>query len=167
MTKCWFILTDIRQTILLLAFWECIDLSLILKLYFFKGIEVHKSCWHFYLNYLYCLSIQSFTVCKKKKDFLLETLQYIVHCNHPVFCWIVFLNIVYQILLVQLISLEFLHEKKNKQANSFYNYTHYAMENYFENAFFLWRNMVHVNTLRFAQKHFCDNQTFSFITSPR
>lgn len=117
MTKCWFILTDIRQTILLLAFWECIDLSLILKLYFFKGIEVHKSCWHFYLNYLYCLSIQSFTVCKKKKkDFLLETLQYIVHCNHPVFCWIVFLNIVYQILLVQLISLEFLHEKKiNKQ----------------------------------------------------
>lgn len=115
MTKCWFILTDIRQTILLPAFWECIDLSLILKLYFFKGIEVHKSCWHFYLNYLYCLSIQSFTVCKKI-DFLLETLQYIVHCKHPVFCWIVFLNIIYQILLVQLISLEFLHEKKiNKQ----------------------------------------------------
>lgn len=158
MTKCWFILTDIRQTILLLAFWECIDLSIILKLYFFKGIEVHKSCWHFDLNYLYCLSIQSFTVCKKKR-FSFRNIA--IYCSLQSSSFL--LNCVSQHCLSYITSttdfFRIFAWKKNKQANSLYNYTHYAMENYFGNAFFLWRNMVHVNTRRFAQKHFCDNHT--------
>lgn len=116
MTKCWFILTDIRQTILLPAFWECIDLSLILKLYFFQRYRSSQILLTFWLKLFVLSEYTIFHSLQKKKDFLLETLQYIVHCNHPVFCWIVFLNIIYQILLVQLISLEFLHEKKiNKQ----------------------------------------------------
>lgn len=130
MTKCWFILTDIRQTILLLAFWECIDLSLILKLYFFQRYRSSQILLTFLLK-LFVLSEYTIFHSLQKKRFSFRNLA--IYCSLQSSSFL--LNCVSQHCLSNITSttdfFRIFAWKKNKQANSLYNYTHYAMENYF------------------------------------